>query len=203
MQHDTTAIVCAVRAHGEHGVVARLITPDAGLMAGYVRGGRSRAMRPVLIPGNSVAARFRARTVDQLAALTVELVHSRAGLLAEPLPAAAIDWVTALTASVLPEGQAYRLIHDALAALLDAIELAPAARVWAAALVRFETLLLGELGYGSTLAPTTDLIAALRRNARALADHLLTGARGDALLAVRERLTDRLARAVADPRMIG
>src|SRR3546814_1061951 len=37
----TPAIICAVRHHGEHGVIARLMTPDNGLMAGYVRGGRS------------------------------------------------------------------------------------------------------------------------------------------------------------------
>lgn len=83
----TSGIVCALRAHGEHGAVARLLTPDHGLVAGYVRGGRSRALRPVLLPGNAVKAEFRARTEDQLASLTVELEHSRAPMLGEPLPA--------------------------------------------------------------------------------------------------------------------
>ena len=36
------AIVCAVRAHGEHGAILRALTQEAGLVAGYVRGGRSR-----------------------------------------------------------------------------------------------------------------------------------------------------------------
>jgi len=31
MHIATDAIVCAVRAHGEHGVVARLMTPADGL----------------------------------------------------------------------------------------------------------------------------------------------------------------------------
>jgi DNA repair protein RecO (recombination protein O) len=62
-----------MRAHGEHGAVVRALTPDNGLMAGYVRGGRSRTMRPVLIPGNRVQAEFRARTAEQLASLSVEL----------------------------------------------------------------------------------------------------------------------------------
>src|ERR1700761_9810885 len=100
-----TAIVCAVRAHGEHGAVARLMTPEDGLQPGYVRGGHSRRLRPVLMPGNLVAADLRSRSEEQLAGLTVELVHSRAGLFAEPLPAAAIEWVTALTAVALPEGE--------------------------------------------------------------------------------------------------
>ncbi|MBV9841227.1 MAG: DNA repair protein RecO [Sphingomonadaceae bacterium] len=142
------AVVCAVLPHGEHGVVARALTPDDGLQPGYVRGGRSRRLRPVLIPGNLVRADYRARTAEQLAALTVELVHSRAALLAEPLPATAIEWTTALTAAALPEGQPYPRLFAALSAVLDAIEAAPAARGWAGALVRYELLLLSELGFG-------------------------------------------------------
>ena len=61
-QLSTEGIVCSVRHHGEHGAIARLLTPDDGLVAGYVRGGRSRRMRPILIPANLVQAEFRART---------------------------------------------------------------------------------------------------------------------------------------------
>lgn len=147
-----TAIVCAVRAHGEHGAIARLLTADEGLLPGYVRGGHSRALRPVLLPGNLVAAEFRARSEAQLASLTIELVHSRAGLFAEPLPAAAIEWATALTAVTLPEGQPYPRLHGALDGVLGAIEAAPSARGWAGALVRYELLLLSELGFGLDLA---------------------------------------------------
>lgn len=194
MHLATTAIVCSLRQHGEHGAIARLLTAKAGLLAGYVRGGRSRRLRPVLIPGNIVAADFRARTVDQLAALTVELSHSRAPLLGEPLAAAAIDWVTTLTAATLPEGQPYPSVHSALDGLLQAIELAPAASGWAPALVRYETLLLTSLGYGG-LDPTHDLATALRRNGNAIDDHLLAGPRAAGISAVRERLVERLTRA--------
>ena len=152
MHITTEAIVCAVRTHGEHGVIARLMTPAEGLQPGYVRGGRSRRLRPVLIAGNVVQAEYRARTEQQLAALTVELVHSRAGLHGEPLAAAAIDWATALTATTLPEGQAYPHVHAALGGVLDAVEAAPAARGWATALVRYELLILSELGFGLDLS---------------------------------------------------
>jgi DNA repair protein RecO (recombination protein O) len=147
----TPALVCGVRSHGEHGAIARLLTPDQGLLAGYVRGGRSRASRPVLLPGNSVKAEFRARTEEQLAGLTVELEHSRAPLLSEPLPAAAIDWVCALTAAALPEGTPYPAPDTALDGVLGAVDAAPAARGWAVALVRYELLLLAELGFGLDL----------------------------------------------------
>ncbi len=152
MHIAATAIVCAVRAHGEHGAVARLLTPDDGLQPGYVRGGHSRRMRPVLLPGNLVAADYRARSEEQLAGLTVELIHSRAGLFAEALPAAAIEWVTALTAVTLPEGLPYPRLYETLDAVLSAIEAAPSARGWAGALVRYELLLLSELGFGLDLA---------------------------------------------------
>ncbi|MGL3821156.1 DNA repair protein RecO [Sphingopyxis sp. R3-92] len=145
------AVVCAIRMHGEHGAILRALTEEAGLVAGYVRGGRSRRLRPILMAGNLIALELRARTEEQLAGATAELLTSRAPLLAEPLPAAAIDWVTSLTAATLPESQPYPALFVTLSALLDAIEAAAAARQWAAALARYELLLLAELGFGLDL----------------------------------------------------
>ncbi len=152
MHLSTEAIVCAVLAHGEHGAIARLLTPADGLRSGYVRGGRSRRLRPVLLAGNIVQADYRARTEDQLPALTVELAHSRAPLHGEPLAAAAIDWATALAAVALPDSQPYPRVHAALDGVLAAVEAAPTARGWVAALVRYELLLLAELGFGLDLS---------------------------------------------------
>jgi DNA repair protein RecO (recombination protein O) len=151
MRTHTKAIVCALRNHGEHGAVVRLMTPSDGLQAAYVRGARGRRMRPVLMAGNVVQASLSARTEVQLPQATVELVHSRAPLLSEPLPASAIEWVTVLTAIGLPEGQPYPNLYSALEAVLDAIEAAPSASGWGAALVRYELLLLAELGFGLDL----------------------------------------------------
>jgi DNA repair protein RecO (recombination protein O) len=151
MRFTTTAIVCALRTHGEHGAVVRLMTPEHGLQAAYVRGARGRRMRPVLIAGNMVEAQLSARTETQLPQATIELVHSRGPLLSEPLPAAAIEWATVLTATALPEGQPYPRLFSALEAVLDAIEAAPSASGWGSALVRYELLLLAELGFGLDL----------------------------------------------------
>jgi DNA repair protein RecO (recombination protein O) len=148
----TQAILCAVRPHGEHGAIARALTPADGMQAGYVRGGRSRRLRPILLPGNLVQAEYRARTEEQLAQLSVELVASRAPLLAEPLPAAAIEWTAALTATALPEAQPHPRLYEALDGLLAAIEASPSARSWAPSLVRYELLLLAELGFGLDLS---------------------------------------------------
>lgn len=157
------ALILASRPHGEHGAVVRAFTRERGVQPGYVRGGHSSRLRAVLQPANNVRGEWRARTEAQLPALTVELVRSRAPLFAEPLPAAALDWLTALTAAALPEGQPYPRLHDALAAVIDAVAAAPSAKGWAAGLARYELLLLAELGFGLDLSTcvatgaTTDL----------------------------------------------
>jgi DNA repair protein RecO (recombination protein O) len=170
----TPAIVCAVRPHGEHGAIVRALTPEAGLQAGFVRGGRSRRLRPVLLPGNKVEAEYRARTDEQLPQLSVELAESRGALLAEPLPAAAIEWTTGLAAAALPEAQPYPRLYGALDGLLAAVEAAPSARAWAPSLVRYELLVLAELGFGLDLTEcaatgaTDDLAYVSPRSGRAV-----------------------------------
>jgi len=174
MRSETKAIVCALRSHGEHGAVVRLMTPHQGMQAAYVGGARGRRMRPVLMAGNVVQAQLTARTDSQLPQASVELLHSRGPLLSEPLPAAAIEWATVLTATALPEGQPYPRIYEALEGLLDAIEAAPSASGWGAALVRYELLLLAELGFGLDLehcavtGTNDNLVAVSPRSGRAV-----------------------------------
>jgi DNA repair protein RecO (recombination protein O) len=197
-----TAIICAVRNHGETGTIVRALTPQHGLIAGYVRGGRSRMMRPVLIPSNIVDATWKFRGGAQLASLSVELIQSRAPLMAEPLAAAALDWVTALAAATLPEGHPYPQLHMALDGVLSAIEAAPAARGWSAALARYEQLLLVTLGYAEgTIAAAMasgwdEVLPQLAANGSRIERHLLGQRRVD-VMAARGRLIDRLKRAVA------
>ena len=196
MQLKAPAIVLAARPHGENAVILRALTEEAGLVAAYVAGGQGRRLRPVVIPGNAVEADIRARSASQLPFGKVELVTSRAPWLGEPLPAAAILWVTALTASTLPERNPYPSLYQALSALLDAICHAPSARGWAPALLSYEVMLLRELGYGGAKPEAGDLsqtVAALRALAPALERYLLADRRGDAM-AARTRLIERLAR---------
>ncbi len=174
MQVETEAIVCALRGHGEHGGIVRIFTPHDGLVAAYVRGARSRRMRPVLMAGNVVAAQLRSRSDAQLPQAMIELAQSRAAVLGEPLPAAAVDWAAALVATTLPERQPYPRLYQAFAGLLDAVEAAPSAKGWAPALVHFELLLLKELGFGLDLdscaltGSADDLVAVSPRSGRAI-----------------------------------
>jgi DNA repair protein RecO (recombination protein O) len=203
MQVETEAIVCATRSHGEHGTIVRMLTPADGLVAAYVRGGRGRRMRPILIPGNQVSVQLRSRTESQLPQATIELMHSRAPILSEPLPSSAIEWVTALVTAALPERQPYPHIYEAMSGLLDAIEAAPSALGWSAALARFEQLLAAEIGYGRDLpggapqlADWPQILAMLDTSTRFLFGDVLTG-RTAALEDSRSRLLERLRRAAS------
>lgn len=197
MNLRVAAILLATRVQGETGAIARLLTAEHGLVAAYVAGGRGRQMRAVMVPGNRVALDLAVRSGNQLPFARLELEHSRAALMTEPLPAAAIQWVCGLTAAALPERYAAPALYAALDGLLEAIAVAPSARGWVSGLVSYETMLLSELGYGPARpdpdADFADQLAALARLEAPLANSLLAGRKGD-VMAARKLLTERLSR---------
>lgn len=199
MNLSAPAILVASRSHGETASIARLLTEEYGLVAGYVAGGRGRQLRPVMIPGNRVALELRAKSASQLPFARLELEESRGPWMTEPLPASAISWACALTASTLPERNPYPSLYQALEGLLSAICNAPSARGWLAALVAYETMLLRELGYGgqrSDMEGDLDVqFEAFRQLHKPLARYLLADTRGD-VMAARVLLGERLARMV-------
>lgn len=197
MHVRTAAIVCSSRPHGETAAIVRLLSADHGLLAGYVAGGRGRQLRPVLVPGNLVEAELHWRSESQLPSARLELTHSRGPWLGEPLPAAAIGWITTLTTAALPERHAYPALFSALSALLDAVCHAPSARGWLPGLLTYEALLLRELGYGDGARdPGEDLAAELVRfdaMGVRLERYLLADRRGD-VMGARTLLRQRLAK---------
>jgi DNA repair protein RecO (recombination protein O) len=199
MNLRSPAILLASRAHGETGAIARLLTPEHGLVAAYVAGGRGRQMRAVMVPGNRVAAELASRSPNQLPFARLELEHSRAALMTEPLPAAAIQWVCGLAAAALPERYPAPALYEALDALLGAIAVAPSARGWVSGLIAYETMLLAEMGYGSARPdPQADFaaqLAALGALEAPLANSLLAGRSRD-VMAARKLLTERLGRMI-------
>ncbi|QKG71969.1 DNA repair protein RecO [Erythrobacter mangrovi] len=198
MHLTSPAILIAARPHGETAVIARMLTEENGLVAAYVAGGRGRVLRPVVIPGNLVQAEIRAKSDSQLPFARLELVKSRGPWLGEPLPAAAIAWATALTATALPERNPYPTLYAALGGLLDAICSADAARQWVEALAVYETLLLRELGYGGErpeIAGLGQALEILDRQEPLIARYLLADTRAD-VLAARQLLRQRLGRMI-------
>ncbi len=191
------AILLAARTHGETAVIARALTQDYGLITGYVAGGRGRVLRPVVIPGNLVEVELRSKSDSQLPFMRLELVQSRGPWLIEPLASAAIAWATALTAAALPERNAYPALFAALAALIDAVCNADAARAWLRALIAYEALMLRELGYGGTAPPAEAglerLLELFARQGPAIERYLLADRKAD-VMAARTMLRERLGR---------
>lgn len=144
--------ILSARAHGEHGAIVRLFTAHHGLVAGYVHGGRSRRMRPVMIPGNQVFGRLTRRAGSQLGLLSLELITSRAPLMHRACTAAAVEWLTAIKAALLPEQAPFPRLYDSLGDLWQAMAENDAPHHWLPALVRHEVFLLGELGAGLDLS---------------------------------------------------
>lgn len=148
MEWTDEGIVLGVRRHGEANAILELMTRAHGRHLGLVRGGGGSRMRPVLQPGNSVRAVWRARLDEHLGYFTVEGLHLRTGaLLAVPHATCAVTHLAALC-RLLPERDPHAVICDALEALFDSLDASPAA---AARVVRFELDLLAELGFGLDL----------------------------------------------------
>ena len=149
MQWTDDAIVLGVKRHGEANGILELMTRAHGRHLGMVRGGFGSRLKPVLQPGNSVSATWKARLDEHLGNFTVEAVHLRAGAMFGARHA--VYGVTHLAAlmRLLPERDPHEGLHAALEALLERLEDPVLA---APMVVRFELQLLAELGFGLDLA---------------------------------------------------
>ena len=148
MQWTDDALVLGCRPFGEAAVIVEVMTRDHGRHLGIVHGGRSRRLRPVLQAGNSVVATWRARLDEQLGSFTLEADALRAGeLIASPVALAAVS-VLAQHLRLLPERDPHPDLHGAATFLLQRLTMPDVAP---GLFVRFEVMLLAELGYGLDL----------------------------------------------------
>jgi DNA repair protein RecO (recombination protein O) len=171
MEWTDIGIVLGTRRHGEAGAIVELMTPAHGRHLGLVRGGGGSRLKPVLQPGNTVSATWRARLDEHLGHYVVEGLELRtASFLA---CAHAVYGVTHLGAlcRLLPERDPHPSVYDALAAMVD--DLGEPVRL-ATRIARFELQLLAELGFGLDLTEcavtgeTDDLIYVSPRSGRAV-----------------------------------
>ncbi|MEE9251567.1 MAG: DNA repair protein RecO [Alphaproteobacteria bacterium] len=157
MDWTDDGIVLSARKHGESAAIVMLLTRLHGRHAGLVRGGSGRRARGVYEPGNRVHSAWRARLPEHLGTYTCELVHSfAAAVLDDPLRLAALSAACALAEAALPEREPHEAVFQGLLALLSALE-SPAANAagalsWPPTYVRWELMLLKELGFGLDLS---------------------------------------------------
>lgn len=171
MEWVADALVLGAKPHGESSVILEMMTAEHGRHLGLVKGGRSRRLQPVLQPGNTVRATWRARLDSHLGLVTLEAGSSRAARLMES--AAGLHGLQVVTAHLryLPERDPHPALHNAATVILDHIDTASdAVRL----IVRFELALLDELGFGIDLTScaatgaTTDLAYVSPKSARAV-----------------------------------
>lgn len=148
---DHDALVCGVLPHGETAAIVRLLTRTRGLVGAFVHGGRSQRLRPLLRPGNRLAARFAGRA-GQMPRVSLEPVTLHGNRLTGADALLTIDWLCALTAAVVPEGPPHPPLFEALDAIAAGAATGLDALALAAAAVRYELLLLAELGFGLDLS---------------------------------------------------
>jgi len=148
MQWTDDGIVLGVKRHGEANAILELMTHDHGRHLGLVRGGFGSRLRPVLQPGNSVSAAWRARLDEHLGNYTVEGLRLRAAsYFSAPHAIYGVTHLAALM-RLLPERDPHTGLYEVLDGILDQLDDAALA---APMVVRFELQLLSELGFGLDL----------------------------------------------------
>src|SRR5579864_6864748 len=148
MEWTDEGIVLGVRRHGESSAIVELLTRSHGRHLGLVRGGAGKRMRPLLQPGNSVSATWRARLDEHLGYYLVEGTRLRAAnLFASSHAVYGVTHLASL-ARLLPERDPHEQIYDRLDRTLDDFDDVGGAAVH---LVRFELAMLAELGFGLDL----------------------------------------------------
>lgn len=149
MEWRDEGIILGARRHGETSAILEIMTRAHGRHLGLVRGGRSRRMLPVLQPGNRVEVSWRARLDEHLGNFAVEPLALAAGRIMES--ACSVFGMQTLGAHLrlLPERDPYPRLHEALSVVIDHLgEPMLAAEL----IVRFELLVLEELGFGLDLS---------------------------------------------------
>lgn len=149
MEWIDEGIVLSARGHGETSAITCLLTRDHGVHAGLVRGGRGKAKRGLVEPGNRLKATWRARLPEHLGSFAVEMVRAHAAaFLDDPRRLAALSAACAVSEASLPERQPHPQVFDALSVLLESLE----GESWPTVYVKWELGLLKELGFGLDLS---------------------------------------------------
>ncbi len=149
MEWRDEGIILGTRKHGETSAILEVMTLAHGRHLGLVRGGRSRKQQPVLQVGNRVDLIWRARLDEHLGTFQAEALELNAARLFES--AAAIQGLQTIAAHLrlLPERDPHERLYRTLGLVIDHLDDPQGA---GELLVRFELMLLDELGFGLDLS---------------------------------------------------
>ncbi len=150
MEWEAPGIVLEARPFGEGDAVATVMTEQHGAHRGLARGGASRARAALWQPGNFVQIRWVGRLSDQLGVFSAEMIHPAAAMaLDDVLALSMLTAACAVAQGALPEREAHPRVFDGLLHLLARL---PRGSEVLAEQIRWEALLLADLGYGLDLS---------------------------------------------------
>lgn len=150
MEWEAPGIVLDVRVFGEGDAVATVMTEEHGAHRGLARGAQSRARAGLWQPGNLVQVRWVGRLSDQLGTFSAEMVHPAAALaLDDAMALGMLSAACAVAEGALPEREAHPRVFDGLLHLLARL---PRGVEMLTEQVRWEAVLLADLGYGLDLS---------------------------------------------------
>lgn len=149
MEWREDGIILGVRRHGETSAIVEVMTRARGRHLGLVRGGRSRKQQPVLQAGNHVDLIWRARLDEHLGTFQVEPLTLHAARLIGSAPGLTGLQTIAAHLRLLPERDPHPVLFDTLAIVIDHLDDPDAA---GELIVRFELMMLEELGFGLDLS---------------------------------------------------
>ncbi|MEJ5079483.1 MULTISPECIES: DNA repair protein RecO [unclassified Ochrobactrum] len=148
MEWRDEGIILGTRRHGETSAIVEVMTREHGRHMGMVRGGRSRRMQPLLQPGNHVDLTWWARLDEHMGSFTIEpLGFAAARLIETPVALYGIQ-LAASHLRLLPERDAHGGLYETLRLIIEHFD-DPLAS--GELLLRFEVMMLEELGFGLDL----------------------------------------------------
>ncbi|WP_378943551.1 DNA repair protein RecO [Mesorhizobium sp. ANAO-SY3R2] len=148
MEWRDEGIILGTRRHGETSAVLEVMTRAHGRHLGMVRGGRSRKQQPVLQAGNRVDLVWRARLDEHLGTFQAEPIELNAARLIDSAVAVYALQTLAAHLRLLPERDPHAGLYETLAIMIEHLDDADSV---GELVVRFELLVLEELGFGLDL----------------------------------------------------
>ncbi|MFC6197444.1 DNA repair protein RecO [Ponticaulis profundi] len=147
MEWRDIGIVIGTRRFGESGLILDAFTRDHGRQSGLIYGGASSKKKASFEIGTSLELEWRARTADALGHfnLSEPTAHRAAISMGSRLALSALQSVTALLNSSLPEGHSYPALFDATETVLDHLG---DEELWPPLMVSWEVGFLRTVGYG-------------------------------------------------------
>lgn len=147
MKIETVGILISLRPFNERDCVARIFTPDNGVLVGMMRGGAvAKKNRPMV--GQYGAVSWGARLDSQLGVFHWEVEKNPAGaIMLNSRSLLAMNAAFEILAALLPEREAYPNLYAQTLGLLQRLSVADCS-----AYIEWEIALLRELGYALDLS---------------------------------------------------